>query len=140
MMINDVYVNQVSEKSVSVFFLNDKNKEEATTKFSDFLARSKESESKKQIKIKQKAEDAESELSRICTGVPTTSNKKNEYIRTAEEYYEDQLQAIENKNYKVELLRQQVLASEPIQDKPEINEVYLTFLNNRIHANLLRRS
>ena len=83
-------------------------------------------ESKKQVKIKQLAEEAETQRSKISTFTPSSySNKRNDKPRTADEYYADQINAIENKNYKVELLRQQVIASEPMQKKPEINKVII---------------
>jgi len=62
---------------------------------------------------------------KIYTGQPET-NTKLENIRTIEEYYNDQIQAIENKRIKLEeILRREETV---LRDRPEITEViYLIY-------------
>ncbi len=91
------------------------------------MQRNKEMEQKKQVKLQEQADRVETEISKICTGVPTNNKTaRNEKLRSTEQYYLDQLKSVENKKKKVENLRKQLLKNEePMKNKPEINKVSL---------------
>jgi hypothetical protein len=78
------------------------------------------------MRLQLKADKLREEEDKKMTGYPNT-NVKSDTIRTAEEYYNDQLQALENKKTRLEEI---LMHSESvIRDKPEITEVFTKFIN-----------
>lgn len=97
-------------------------------KVNDFLTRTKELESNKKTRLDKIANKVREDEDKIYTGQPITNNKL-EYIRSVEEYYNDQIQALENRQIKLEEILQKDISI--LREKPEITEVSIIFIIQR---------
>lgn len=126
-LVNDQYLNRVSEKNDSEFHAKQKS----------FLERNKEYENKKTLKVVKSSRTGITRISSNMISSRTTRKKSPIQIRSPEKYLEDQLKFIENKENNLKLIRESIrkINDDQMQKKPEISEASKLLAKNRNKEN-----